>query len=222
MSVLVRLQPGVPAEAAERIARDHGVALIRPVEGTDFLLFSAGTRPVDAVTSELAADGRVETAEPNHVRQVAAVPNDPRFAGSQASNANLVRLPEAWDLTTGSDDLTLAVVDSGVRASHPDLAGRLLPGRDFVNDDDNPDDELGHGTQVTTVAAATGNDGRGMAGVMWRGRVLPVKVIDAAGQATDANVAAGIRWAVDRGADVVNLSFGGFQSPTTIIREAVQ
>ena len=221
-SVLVRLQPMAPVDAADAVARDHGVSVLGPVEGTGFVLFSTGRRTVDDVADELARDGRVETAEANPVRQVAAVPNDPLYAGSQAQSLGLLRLPEAWDLTTGADDLVLAVVDSGVAAGHPDMAGRILPGRDFVEDDNDPDDDLGHGTQVATVAAANGDDHAGMAGVFWRGKILPVKVIDGQGKTTDASVAAGIRWAVDHGADVINLSFGGPQAPTTIVKEAIQ
>jgi subtilisin family serine protease len=167
---------------------------------------ASGGRTPAQLQQALLADGRVAVAEPNHVGPVAAVPDDPHYTASQAAALTTIRLPEAWDLTTGADTLVLAVVDTGIRADHPDLVGRVLPGRDVVNGDDHPEDTVGHGTRAATVAAASA-DGTGMTGVAWRGRILPVKV-DTAGYVFDADLAAGITWAADHGADVINLSVG--------------
>jgi subtilisin family serine protease len=133
-----------------------------------------------------------------------AATNDPFFARQWA----LVRLhtEAAWRVTTG-EEVKVAVIDTGVDLLHPDLQGRLLPGRDFIDDDDTADDENGHGTHMAgTIAAATGN-GIGIASVAPDALILPVRVLDKAGRSDDPDtVAEGIRWAVDAGAQVVNLS----------------
>ncbi|MGH8975260.1 MAG: S8 family serine peptidase, partial [Acidimicrobiia bacterium] len=140
--------------------------------------------------------------------------------GYQASYLSAVGLTRAWDTVTGSDSLVLAVIDSGIDRDHPDLAGRLLSGRDIVNRDFDPSDDEGHGTMVAGVAAARTNNGAGVAGATWRGRILPIKVLDAQGIALDNDIAAGITWAVDQGADVINLSLGG-PGASSVLQAAV-
>jgi subtilisin family serine protease len=124
--------------------------------------------------------------------------------------------PEAWDMTTGDASVVVAVVDSGVQADHPELLGRVLSGYDFVNGDNDPADDFGHGTEVAGVIAAQGNNLIGIAGVCWKCEILPVKVLDSDGKGTDSWVASGITWAVDHGADVINLSLGGAYTSLTL------
>jgi subtilisin family serine protease len=112
------------------------------------------------------------------------------------------------------------VIDTGVDPRHPELRNRLVPGWDFHNDDPNPRDDNGHGTAVANVAAAAGNDEIGMSGLCWRCKVMPVKVLNANGSGTHSNIAAGIIWAVNHGADVINMSIAGSR-PTTVMAEAV-
>ena len=131
--------------------------------------------------------------------------------------------PQAWDLATGSAAVTIAVVNSGVDLAHVDLAGKILPGYDFINNDAVPQDDfsLSHGTHVAGIAAAITDNATGVAGVSWRGRAfLPVKVLDSSGNGTSAGVAEGITWAVDHGAQVINLSLGG-PDPSTVLEDAV-
>jgi subtilisin family serine protease len=120
--------------------------------------------------------------------------------------------PDAWPVTQGQD-IVIAIVDSGVNLTHPDLVDRFVrtadgrvKGRDFVDGDDVPEDEHGHGTMVAGIAAATMDNGYGIAGVAPRARLLPVRVLDAEGRGSQSNVDQGIRWAVDNGAHVINLS----------------
>src|SRR3954453_11970151 len=118
----------------------------------------------------------------------------------------------------------IAVVDSGVDPDHPEQADRLPPGRDYVGGDLDPRDDTigdgrGHGTQVAGIAAAATDDARGIAGVGWGARILPVKVLDRFGSGYDSDIAAGMTWAADQGADVINLSLGG-AADSAVLRDA--
>ncbi|HEX9767024.1 MAG TPA: S8 family serine peptidase, partial [Nitriliruptorales bacterium] len=131
---------------------------------------------------------------------------------NQQWHLSRVRAPQAWGTTRGQGAV-VAVVDTGVRMSHQDLVGRILRdgsgnviGRDFVDDDNDPSDEQGHGTLVAGLIAATEGNGIGGAGVGPRIRIMPLRVLDEDGAGTGSDVDAAIRWAADHGADVVNLS----------------
>jgi hypothetical protein len=100
-------------------------------------------------------------------------------------------------------------LDSGIDALHPDLAGRVVAGRNIVKGNDDTADDIGHGTMVAGIVGAVTNNALGVAGVAWAAKIMPVKVTNPTGAATDTNVAAGIRWAVDHGADVINVSLSG-------------
>ncbi len=139
---------------------------------------------------------------------VAAAPpsaavNDPGFANQWALQN--VRAPEAWGSASGAG-IVVAVVDTGVDLQHEDLQAKIVPGYDFVDDDDAPQDEEGHGTHVAGIAAAATNNGRGVAATAPETRIMPIRVLDHNGEGTGSDVAAGIRWAADNGAHVINLS----------------
>ena len=117
-------------------------------------------------------------------------------------------------MTTGSPDVVIAVVDSGVEASHPDLAGAVDQGYDFVDGDTDAADGDGHGTGVAGIAAARANNGIGAAGVCWSCRILPLRVLGPEGFALETTMADAIDYAVDHGAAVVNVSlYGGNPNP---------
>lgn len=134
-------------------------------------------------------------------------PNDPNFGDEWA--LKLIGATCAWQHTVGNADVTVAIVDSGVDMKHPDLVGRLRDdGRDFVDGDDDPSDENGHGTNVAGIVAATLNNGEGGAGVAPGVMILPVRVMNAKGYGSDRSISNGIRYAADKGAKVINLSLG--------------
>ncbi|HET6623385.1 MAG TPA: S8 family serine peptidase, partial [Gaiellaceae bacterium] len=136
----------------------------------------------------------------------AVVPSDPLVTAWTYEAANL---PAAWDVTTGSDTVSIAILDSGVQSTHPDLVGGVDPGYDFVDRDGDPADVLGHGTAVAGIAAARANNGLGAAGACWSCRILPLRVLGLEGFARFATMALAIDDAVARGAAVVNLSLYG-------------
>src|SRR5688572_5719528 len=131
--------------------------------------------------------------------------NDPRRGEQWA--LDLVESDAAHATATGAGAV-IAVVDSGVQADHPDLAGQVLPGRDFVQDDGTPQDGNGHGTHVSGIALAVEGNGVGVSSVAPGAKLLPVRVLDDSGGGTSEDVAAGIDWARTHGAHVINLSLG--------------
>ncbi|MCZ7569168.1 MAG: S8 family serine peptidase [Ardenticatenaceae bacterium] len=149
---------------------------------------------------------------------IARQPNDPYFLPYQW-NLNQIAAPQAWAYSLGAGK-TVAVIDTGIDLDHPEFAGQVLSGRDFVNADTTPEDQNGHGTHVAGIAAARTDNGVGVAGVAWDARVRPVKVLDASGNGTTANVASAIRWSVDQGDRIINLSLGGTADSSTL-RDAV-
>jgi thermitase len=174
--------------------------------------------PADQVTeaaAALRADPAVAYVEPDRIARIAT--NDPAFA-DQWGLAK-AGVPTAWETTHGAGSIVVAVVDTGVQAL-PDLAGRVLPGYDFVNKDTNPADDQGHGTMTAGVIAARGDNGIGIAGICWTCKILPVKVLGANGSGSYSDIAQGIRWSADRGADIINLSLGGDED-SQLLRDAV-
>jgi thermitase len=144
-------------------------------------------------------------------------PNDPVWDEQWA--ARQIGLPAVWSVTTGDAEVVIGAVDTGANPL-PDLEDALLPGWDFVENDDAPQDTHGHGTHVASVIAARGNNRTGMAGHCWKCRILPVRVT-AGGAVRPERVAEGIRWAVDHGARIVNVSLSRPGTPDATEREAV-
>jgi subtilisin family serine protease len=178
--------------------------------------------PVTAVES---AAFQAEAAQFN----AEAVVNDPRI--SEARHIAFSKALESWDWffsgTGITTDVTVAVIDTGVLYSHPDLIDNAYTnaagkhGYDFVNSDDDPADDFGHGTHCAGIVGARANNGIGVSGVMGtRVKIMGVKVLDNTGSGSEADIVNGIRYAADQGAHVINLSLGGkFVSPT--IRDAL-
>jgi hypothetical protein len=135
----------------------------------------------------------------------AGLPADP-LAGSWTYGA--VNLPAAWELTSGSPAVVIAIEDSGVDALHPDLAGALAPGWNFVDENADTRDTVGHGTAVAGIAAARANS-LGAVGACWSCRIMPLRVLRPEGFALEATMARAVDYAVEHGAAVVNISLYG-------------
>ncbi|WP_433795891.1 S8 family serine peptidase [Actinoplanes sp. CA-252034] len=215
-TVAIGLRPGVSA-AATVAALDADPAVRVLASDTNDQLGAVTVTVTGDAFRALAGDPGVDYVEPVPVARVDRTPNDP--LQSQQWGNRVIGSPAAWDVTTGSADVTVAVVDTGVTAVS-ELAGRVLPGYDFVNDDADPTDDHGHGTMSASLIAAAGDDGAGLAGLCWTCRILPVKVLDAGGSGGHDDIAQGIVYAVDHGADVINLSLGGPAS-SQILSDAV-
>jgi subtilisin family serine protease len=182
----------------------------------------------------------IEYIEPNYILGSDRAPNDPRYAELYGLN-NIgqtggtpgadISAESAWDGTTGSRDVVVAVIDSGIDYAHEDLAGNIfindneIPGNgmdddnngyvddvhgwDFINDDNDPFDDNGHGTHVAGTIGAVGDNGLGIAGVSWEVSILPLKFLNASGSGSTSDAVTAIEYAITMGADVVNASWGG-------------
>jgi subtilisin family serine protease len=175
---------------------------------------------VARAAADLAGSGMVLYAEPNYRLQGDLLPNDPQYTANQWALPQ-IHAPAAWDITTGKSSIILADVDTGIATDHPDLTGKLVAGYDFVNNDSNPYDDNGHGTYTAGIMAAQSNNGVGVTGVCWGCRLMPVKILDKDGGGAISDFARGIRWAVDHGARVLNIS-AGIEYPPKAMSDAVR
>ncbi|MCX2728096.1 S8 family serine peptidase [Thermomicrobium sp. 4228-Ro] len=180
------------------------------------LRFADRARAAEWVARLLQSPG-VRYLEPAVQLTYQWMPSEPLVA--QQSWLTVSGFPRAWDDTIGRADVVVAVIDSGVAASHPDLAGKLLPGYDYLHRDDDPDDEAGHGTAVAGIIAAAVN-GQGIAGGAPGVRLLPLKVGDQIG-ASSFLIAEAVYGAMERGAQVINLSLGA-DTPSAALEHAIE
>lgn len=161
----------------------------------------------------------IAETEPDHYVVALEEPNDPHYASQWA--LPVIGAPQAWENFPANAPLvTVAVIDTGVCADHPDLQRRVLTGYDFVDDDTNANDESGHGCAVAGIIAANTDNTMGIAGIAPNARILPIRVLNAQGVGTTSDVAAAIIYAADNGAQVINLSLGGHY-PSAVMENAV-
>ncbi len=139
-------------------------------------------------------------------------PNDPYFLDGQQWDMNAISMRNAWSITRSSDDILVAVIDTGVDYNHPDLLGRVVLGRNYINNSDDPLDDHGHGTHVAgTIGAATNNE-IGISSTSWGAKILAIKACDNNGDCVTSNVVRGVSYALERGAKIINISIAGVGS----------
>ena len=178
----------------------------------------------DKAIKELRESDDVEYAEPNYIIEAEMVPGDWPYKDSWSE----LGLEDAWDLITkqgAGRQVIVAVVDSGVEMDHPDLQGRIISGYDFANHDSTPEDDSGHGTKVSGILGATGNNGTGIAGVAWDVdiAIMPVKFMKVNDGKTTGNLSDAIDaiyYAVDHGAEIINASWG-FYDQSKALNDAI-
>ena len=158
-----------------------------------------------------------EYIEPNYIYHTLEVPNDPEYL--KQWNLRSINIEAAWEQSKG-EGVTIAVIDTGV-SKVPDLKlTKFVPGYDFVNDRENAADDNGHGTHIAGVIAQSTNNGYGVAGIAHLAQIMPLKVLNAEGGGTVADIAESIKFAADHGADVINLSLGG-GGESRLLKEAI-
>jgi len=244
--VLVKFKPAAVAlvRTASVAALGHTILAHLEQPGWTHVKLAAG----QSVTEALVAyqnDPNVEYAQPNYIYHTAAVPSDPQYAqlwafkntgqtvgtfppniGTAGDDMNIER---AWDHITDCSSVVVAVVDSGVNYTQEDLAanmwngGSSFPnhGKDFVDNDLDPMDLNGHGTHVAGIIGAAGNNAKGTTGVCWMASIMAVRVLNAMGSGTTANITQGINFAVTYGAKVINMSLGSGGAFDQIFSDAI-
>lgn len=183
-----------------------GVLIVRPRDGLAVREWAARWRTHPELVY-LQPNRKVKLLAPaNGDVAVSAIPNDEYFAAQDYLRQ--IRAPAAWDVVRHADDVTVAVIDTGVDLDHPDLAGRLVEGVNLIEPGTPPQDDHGHGTNVAGVIAAVGNNGIGVTGLAWSVKLMPIKALEADGQGDEDKLGEAIRHAVDAGADIVVMSLG--------------
>ena len=206
--VLVRFKADTSAAERQQARRDADVSHDQtlPVTGIQVVSPDPGVSATH-VAGELDRNQAVLYAEVDRRRHATMVADDALF-GSQWG-LERINAPAAWEVTTGSPEVLVAIADSGVDLDHPDLAPNLVAGWDFVERDAIPQDAWGHGTHVAGTVGARGNNHLGVAGVTWSSRLMPLRVLDERGRGRVSDMVSAYAYAAEAGVRVVNMSFGG-------------
>jgi len=204
--LVVRARAGLEARVLQDVLARHGARRIDAVDALAVTMIEAPEKDLAAIEAALRRSGVFKSVERDYQVEIAEEPNDFYYAAQWALPR--IGAPAAWDVSSGAG-VVVAVLDTGIDALHPDLLGQTLPGRDFVNDDDDPADDHGHGTRMSGIIAALRNNVVGIAGIAPAASILPVKVLNDGGTGAYSDVAAGIVYAVDQGVRVLNLSLTG-------------
>jgi len=213
--VIVKAKKGVRSEEIEKLGR-----VVDSDGRGGYLLEVEETK---SAIDNLSRDKNIEWVEENAqycatAEVIGIAPTDPYFSEQWAMRKILA--PAVWDSTTGDSTIVIGILDTGIDTAHLEFKGRIVGGYDFVNDDPIAYDDHGHGTMVAGIIGAEGQNGVGIAGVGWKLKLMPVKVIDANGIGSVWTVGNGIRYAANNGAKVINMSLGNYE-PFSYISEAI-
>jgi thermitase len=223
--IIVGYQPGVTdAEKATVNRMVASAAAVAPtpiarVGDTAQLIDATGAPSLDDLLASYRADPRVRYAEPDYVVHALDLPNDPLFGNQYGMKQ--IQAPAAWSVTHGAGTVKIAILDCGIHESHPDLAGKVVLGRDFTASASGTDDQCNHGTHVAGIASADTNNETGVAGVGYTTALLNGKILSDGGIGYDSQIADGIRWAADNGANVINMSLGGGGACSQTFQDAI-
>ncbi len=202
---VIHYDPNTPLDEKWEYVNRIGATIVERIEELEIWVVDVP----DGFGMNFTFDSDVELVEQDFVVSVAFdnPPNDPDYDRQWALPH--IQAETAWNEVDDLDDITVAVIDTGVCMSHEDLVDRVLDnGYDFVDNDDDPEDVFGHGCSVAGIIAANIDNGIGIAGFAPNSSILPVRVLGPSGSGSMADVAAGIVYAADEGADIINLSLG--------------
>lgn len=225
--IVITLKPGVPASQLGDLSRSIGASSLEAPtgRGAGILVARVATGGEAAAAETALRDPRVAAAGRQYrYTAFGFVPNDPLYA--RQWNLKMVGAEEAWKRSRGKGAV-VAVIDTGVAIEEDERCYRcrdfrstpMVRGYDFVNGDDHPADDHGHGTHVAATVAESTNNREGAAGLAFEAQIMPIKVLDAMGGGRTSDIARGVRFAADHGAQVINMSLGG-PFPDPVLREA--
>ncbi|HEX3032732.1 MAG TPA: S8 family serine peptidase, partial [Bacillota bacterium] len=203
--LVVKFRPGADEARVFTKTKTKAVKKVGKI-GTTKVKLNDGSK-LQETLAVFKSDPAVEYVQPNYYYELTYSPNDPSYGSQWALST--IGAAQAWDTTTGSSSVTIAVVDTGVDADHPDLVANLVSGFNTITGTTDTNDDYGHGTHVAGIAAGVINNGAGIAGLAGTSKIMPVKAMGGPlGTGTDTDIAEGIIWAADHGAQVINLSLG--------------
>jgi len=190
--------------------------LIRHADGTEARSATIANA-LNRMNAVVDTTNVVIAVEENVTVTGADLPDDPALTSEERSyGLTITHAPEAWEYSKGDHNIVIAVVDTGINRNHPEFSGRIVGGYDFINNDDDPSDDNGHGTHTSGIIAAGVDNGIGSAGVCPQCQIMPVKVLNQNNAGTWSSVAKGILFATDNGARIINLSLGAAVSSQTL------
>jgi len=212
--LLVQLKVGVTDERLKELLSSFGGFITSEIPQIRVKQIKVPTHVLETVKRALANNPHINFVENNFVASASAIPND-TFYSSQW-HLQKIYAPEGWNISTGSSEIPIAIIDSGVDPTHPDLASKLLQGYNFLKDNLDTSDVLGHGTAVAGSAAALSNNYTGVTGVSWNSPIVPLVVLNSNNYATYFDISRAITYAVDKGIKIINISIGGSSSSSTL------
>jgi thermitase len=220
--VIIKFRPLITQTYKNRIVEEKGGTLSENLRIKDTYVVKVPKRQAATIATSLRKNLFVEYAEEDFLAQVFEIPNDSLY-GSQWGLTK-IQAPGAWEVTHGGGSVDIAIIDTGINNSHPDLSAKIIASVNCTISSSCPPatttDPYAHGTHVAGIAGAITNNAVGVAGTSWEGRLMSVKSLDDSGSGYYSWIANGIYWATDNGAEVINLSLGGSSSSNTL-RNAV-
>lgn len=216
--LLVGLRPGVSGTEIETLYRLHGAEKLEDLAKINVHRIRVPPQALAAVENALSHRPEIKFVERNYRLSPDFVPNDSLY--SSEWHLPKISADMAWEISQGAPSVVIAILDSGVESTHPDLASKLVAGYNFYDGNTNTTDVYGHGTKVAGTAAAICNDSIGVAAPACDNLIMPIRVTDTSGNGYVSAIANGLTWAVDHGAKVMNLSFAGVAGISTITSAA--
>lgn len=213
--LLVQPKGGVTNEQLDKILAGHNVTVIGEIPQIRVKHIKVPSHAYEKVKLALSKNPNIEFVEYNYLAEAYATPNDPYYPSTQW-HLPKISAPYGWDITTGSSAVPIAILDTGVDATHPDLSSKLLAGYNFAYNNTDTNDMGGHGTSVAGLAAAVTNNAIGVAGVAWGNPIMPLVIADSNGWIPYSNMANAITYATDHGIKIINMSCGGASQSTTL------
>jgi subtilisin family serine protease len=214
--VLVKFREGIGADHARQI-----IAALGTRDAGEIPRIGVHILDLPYQASEMAfahafeSRPEVEFAELDRMLAVQQMtPNDPLYPSLNSWSLQKINGPDAWSITEGSDNVTIAILDTGVDGTHEDLAAKMVPGWNIYGNNSDTTDPYGHGTMVAGQAAASSNNGVGVTSVAWGCKIMPIRISDDYGYAAFSDIASGLTWASDHGARVANVSYKASDSST--------